>query len=256
MPLTVRVIACLDVADGRVVKGTNFADLKDAGDPIALAEKYYREGIDELTLLDVNASKENRSTMIDLVRKTAETVFIPLTVGGGISSVAQVADLLAAGADKVSLSSAALANPDLISQIADRYGSQVLVLSMDLKRNESTPSGFVATSHGGSQDTGVDGLEWALTAQNLGAGELLVNSIDRDGTRDGFDIEMLSKIVKLSHVPVVASGGAGKPEDFQEVAAIGVDAVLAAGIFHRDEVGIAQVKEALQLAGHQVRGAA
>lgn len=256
MPLTVRIIACLDVAEGRVVKGVNFVDLKDAGDPIELAEKYYLEGIDELTVLDVNASKENRSTMINLVQKTAQTVFIPLTVGGGISSVEQVADLLAAGADKVSISSAALANPNLISEIADRFGSQVLVISMDLKRSASTPSGFVATSHGGSRVTDVDGLDWVSRAQDLGAGELLINSIDRDGTKDGFDREMLIKVLELSRVPVVASGGAGKIEDFEAAAAIGVDAVLAAGIFHRNEVTISEVKTHLSKSGLQVRGAA
>lgn len=254
MPLTVRVISCLDVAGGRVVKGTNFVDLEDAGEPIELAKRYYLEGVDELTLLDVNASRENRSTMMDLVRKTAETVFIPLTVGGGISNVEQVADLLAAGADKVSIASAALATPELISRIADRFGSQVLVVSMDLKRSDFTPSGFVATSHGGSKDTGVDGLEWVVRAQELGAGELLVNSIDRDGTKEGFDLEMLSTVIAVSHVPVVASGGAGKPEDFKDAADIGVDAVLAAGIFHRNEVTIAQVKEQLLESGHLVRG--
>ena len=254
MPLTLRVIACLDVADGRVVKGTRFLNLNDAGDPIHLAKKNYLEGFDEITLLDVNASKEKRFTIADLVRQTAETVFIPLTVGGGISEVSHVADLLASGADKVSVSSAALYNPDLISRIADRFGSQVLVLSMDLKRSKTTSSGFVATSHGGSRESGIDGLEWVLKAQTLGAGELLINSIDRDGTGDGFDLELLESVLAIAKVPVVASGGAGSADDFRKAADIGVDAALAAGIFHRNEVSVSEVKNILSASNHFVRG--
>lgn len=255
MPLTTRVIACLDVADGRVVKGTKFKDLKDSGDPVELANRYYADGIDELTLLDVHASVQERSTMLDLVQQTAEQVFIPLTVGGGIRTSDEVAQLLAAGADKVSIASAAIDNPDLISEIADRFGSQVLVLSLDLKSNKEAPSGYAVTSHGGTVPTGMDALTWIERVQNLGAGELLVNSIDRDGTGLGFDLEMLKDIVAISRVPIIASGGAGSPDDFVEGAKAGADALLAAGIFHRAEVSVSGVKRALSSAGFAVRKA-
>lgn len=252
MPLSIRVIPCLDVADGRVVKGVNFQNLRDAGDPVELARTYYEQGADELTFLDVNATIDNRDTMYDLVTKTAESVFIPLTVGGGIRSVADVDRLLGAGADKVSVASAALQNPALISDIADRFGSQVLVLSLDLKR-AATPSGFTVTSHGGRTDTGRDAVEWILEAQDLGCGELLVNSIDADGTLDGFDLELIELVNEVSRVPVIASGGAGKAGDFGAAARAGADALLAASIFHDGKVSIAEAKAALVLDGYEVR---
>jgi cyclase len=256
MPLTTRIIPCLDVADGRVVKGVKFENLIDAGDPVELAELYYRSGADEITFLDVNASKEGRSTVLDLVSLTAEKVFIPLTVGGGIRSTGDVAALLEAGADKVSVASAAIERPELISEIADRFGSQVLVVSLDLKRSSETPSGFTVTSHGGSADKKLDALEWITKVQDLGAGELLVNSIDADGTKGGFDIELLNMVSLIASVPVVASGGAGSAEHFVAAAATGVDAFLAASIFHQREVSLADVKRALSDAGVFVREAA
>lgn len=256
MPLTTRIIPCLDVANGRVVKGVNFENLMDAGDPVELASKYYQEGADEVTFLDVNASKEGRSTVLELVRRTAEQVFIPLTVGGGIKSVADVAALLDQGADKVSVASAALENPELIAEIASRFGSQVLVVSLDLKRSAETTSGFTVTSHGGSIDTGFDAMAWIEKVQELGAGELLVNSIDNDGTKQGFDLELLNLVVSISKVPVIASGGAGSAEHFVSAARTGVDAMLAASIFHRNEVSIADVKIALKSSGSSVRSAA
>lgn len=256
MPLTKRIIPCLDVANGRVVKGVNFENLVDAGDPVQLATKYYLEGADEITFLDVNASKEGRSTVLELVSQTAESVFIPLTVGGGISSANHVAQLLDAGADKVSVASAAIARPDLISEIADRFGSQVLVLSLDLKRAANRDSGFTVTSHGGSVDAEFDAMEWINRVQELGAGELLINSIDADGTKDGFDLELLNLVCEIARVPVIASGGAGSANHFVEAAATGVDAMLAASVFHRNEVSIPEVKAALANSGVQVRGAA
>lgn len=256
MPLTTRIIPCLDVADGRVVKGVRFENLVDAGDPVELAETYYLAGADELTFLDVNASKEGRSTVLDLVRLTAERVFIPLTVGGGVRSPADVAALLEAGADKVSVASAVLERPELISEIADRFGSQVLVVSLDLKRSPKTSSGFTVTSHGGSVDKDIDALSWILRVQELGAGELLVNSIDADGTKSGFDVELLDMVCEVATVPIIASGGAGSAKHFVEAAATGVDALLAASIFHQGQVSIAEVKQALARASVFVRGAA
>jgi cyclase len=256
MPLTTRIIPCLDVADGRVVKGVKFENLVDAGDPVELAEFYYLSGADEITFLDVNASKEGRSTVLELVSLTAEKVFIPLTVGGGIRSTSDVAALLAAGADKVSVASAAIERPELISEIADRFGSQVLVVSLDLKRSSEKPSGFTVTSHGGSVDKNLDALDWILKVQTLGAGELLVNSIDADGTKSGFDIQLLGMVSRVATVPVIASGGAGSAEHFVEAAATGVDALLAASIFHQREVSLAEVKIALAHASVYVRGAA
>lgn len=253
MTLAIRVIPCLDVADGRVVKGVNFLNLRDAGDPIELAARYYRDGADELTFLDVNATVDNRSTMYDLVTKCAEQVFIPLTVGGGIRAVDDVAKLLAAGADKVSVGSAGISNPVLLEQIAARFGAQVLVISLDLKRSALTESGFVVTTHGGRNETELDALEWVRQVIELGAGELLVNSIDADGTRSGFDTEMLSQIREISQVPVIASGGAGKASDFPEAARAGADAILAASIFHEGSVSIRQAKLELSAAGFETR---
>lgn len=253
MSLSVRVIPCLDVADGRVVKGVNFQNLKDAGNPIDLAEKYYKDGADELTFLDVNATVDNRSTMYDLVTACAEKVFIPLTVGGGIRAVDDVSRLLSAGADKVSVGSAGISDPDLLSRISNRFGNQVLVISLDIKRSEKTQSGFLVTTHGGRNETDLDALQWVTKVIELGAGELLVNSIDADGTREGFDEEMLTAIRDISTVPIIASGGAGKASDFPVAAAAGADAILAASIFHEGSVSIAQAKAELKLAGYETR---
>ena len=253
MALAVRVIPCLDVAEGRVVKGINFLNLKDAGDPVELASKYYSDGADELTFLDVKATVDNRATMYDLVTATAENVFIPLTVGGGIREVDDVARLLEAGADKVSVGSAGISNPNLLSQIANRFGNQVLVISLDLKRSKRTSSGYVVTSHGGREETDLDALDWVVRSQELGAGELLVNSIDADGTRNGFDVEMLEAIRQLSHVPVIASGGAGTAADFSLAAEAGADAILAASIFHEGSVTIKEAKNNLKASGFEVR---
>ena len=248
----VRVIPCLDVAAGRVVKGVNFEGLRDIGDPVELASRYYQEGADEVTFLDVHASSENRKTMLDVVTKCAEQVFIPLTVGGGISSLADVTSLLAAGADKVSVGSAGIANPALLEEIVREHGSQVLVISLDLKR-ASRPSGFGVTSHGGKNLTDLDALEWIRQVEDLGAGELLVNSIDADGTKSGFDIQLVKLIKSQSSLPVIASGGAGKVEDFVKAARAGADAVLAASVFHEGEISIGEVKRALDQASVEVR---
>lgn len=253
MSLSVRVIPCLDVADGRVVKGVNFRNLRDAGDPVALARSYAAQGADELTFLDVTATIDNRETMHDVVRATAEQVFIPLTVGGGVRSTDDVARLLAHGADKVSVNSAALARPELIDEIADRFGAQVLVLSLDVKRADRTDSGFVVTTHGGRTETDRDALEWAREAVERGAGELLVNSIDADGTKEGFDLELIERIRAVSTVPVIASGGAGRAEHFPPAVAAGADAVLAASVFHNGEMTVADVKAALKADGWTVR---
>ncbi|AMB58368.1 imidazole glycerol phosphate synthase subunit HisF [Microterricola viridarii] len=253
MSLSVRVIPCLDVADGRVVKGVNFQNLRDAGDPVELAKRYFEQGADELTFLDVTATVDNRSTTYDVVRATAEQVFIPLTVGGGIRSVEDVSRLQANGADKVGVNSAAIARPALIAEIADRFGSQVLVLSLDIKRSDRTESGFVVTTHGGRTETDLDALAWASQAIELGVGELLVNSIDADGTKAGFDLELIRTIRGLSTVPVIASGGAGAVEHFPPAIAAGADAVLAASVFHNGELTIGDVKKALAAEGMPVR---
>lgn len=255
MTLAIRIIPCLDVAGARVVKGVNFENLRDAGDPLELALRYYLEGADELTFLDVNATAENRETMFDLVRQTAESLFIPLTVGGGVRSVDDVSNLLSSGADKVSIASAALNNPNLIAQISEQFGNQVLVLSLDAKRGASK-SGFVATKNGGRETTDIDAIEWVKRACDLGVGEVLINSIDADGTKLGFDAPMIDAVLGNSSVPVIASGGAGKLEDFVNVAALGVDAVLAASVFHNGTLTINQVKDALAGAGYPVRKAA
>lgn len=253
MSLAVRVIPCLDVADGRVVKGVNFLNLRDAGDPVGLARQYYEQGADEITFLDVTATVDNRSTTYDVVRATAEQVFIPLTVGGGIRSVEDVSRLQASGADKVGINSAAIARPALISEIADRFGAQVLVLSLDLKRSDRTESGFVVTTHGGRTETDLDAVAWVRQAVDLGVGELLVNSIDADGTKAGFDIELITLMREASRVPVVASGGAGRVEDFPPAIAAGADAVLAASVFHSGQLTVGDVKRELASEGMQVR---
>jgi cyclase len=253
MSLAVRIIPCLDVADGRVVKGVNFLNLKDQGDPVELARYYYEQGADEITFLDVTATVENRSTMFDVVARTADAVFIPLTVGGGVRTVEDVAQLLAHGADKVGVNSAAIKRPDLLDEISSRYGAQVLVLSLDITRSPSTSSGFVVTTHGGRELTDIDALEWAREAINRGVGELLVNSIDADGTKDGFDLELISAIRSISTVPVIASGGAGSAEDFPPAFRAGANAALAASIFHSKAVTIEQVKSVVQAEGFEVR---
>ena len=253
MTLSVRVIPCLDVANGRVVKGVNFLNLRDAGDPVELARRYYEQGADELCFLDVTATVDNRNTTYDVVRATAEQVFIPLTVGGGIRSVEDVSRLQASGADKVGLNSAAIARPALINEIADRFGAQVVVLSLDVKRSDRTESGFVVTTHGGRTETDLDALAWARRAIELGAGELLVNSIDADGMKSGFDTELIALMRGISRVPVIASGGAGLLEHFPPAIAAGADAVLAASVFHSGELTIGDVKRELTGAGMLVR---
>lgn len=253
MSLAIRVIPCLDVADGRVVKGVNFLNLKDAGDPLELGSRYYLDGADELTFLDVNATVENRSTMYDLVTATAEKLFIPLTVGGGIRKVEDVAALLSAGADKISVGSAGISNPNLLREISDRFGNQVLVVSLDLKRSKDVASGFTVTTHGGRQETGIDALDWMQKCQQLGAGEFLVNSIDADGTRSGFDIEMLTAAREICNVPLIASGGAGSAEHFASAASAGAEAILAASIFHEGSVSVSEAKSSLASAGFEVR---
>ncbi|MGW4465877.1 imidazole glycerol phosphate synthase subunit HisF [Micromonospora sp. NPDC004704] len=256
MTVAVRVIPCLDVDAGRVVKGVNFLDLRDAGDPVELAAAYDRAGADELTFLDVTASVDDRGTMLDVVRRTAESVFIPLTVGGGVRKVADVDTLLRAGADKVGVNTAAIARPELIAEIAERFGSQVLVLSLDVRRapaGTTTPSGFEVTTHGGRRGTGLDAVEWARRAAELGAGEILLNSMDADGTKAGFDLALIGAVRQVVEVPVVASGGAGAVADFPPAVDAGADAVLAASVFHFGELTIGDVKHALQTAGHPTR---
>ena len=253
MGLAVRVIPCLDVAAGRVVKGVNFLNLRDAGDPVELARKYYEQGADEITFLDVKATVDNRDTMFDVVQATAEQVFIPLTVGGGVRSTDDVAKLQAHGADKVGVNSAAIARPELIGEIADRFGAQVLVLSLDVKRSAAMPSGFVVTTHGGRTETDLDALVWAAEAIERGVGELLVNSIDADGMKTGYDLEMIQAMRAISRVPVIASGGAGRLADFAPAISAGADAVLAASVFHNGELTVGDVKGALAEAGVVIR---
>jgi imidazole glycerol-phosphate synthase subunit HisF len=251
--LAVRVIPCLDVAGGRVVKGVNFADLRDAGDPVELAAAYDAAGADELTFLDVTASAEGRDTTYEVVRRTAETVFIPLTVGGGVRSVSDVDALLRAGADKVGVNTAAIARPELVGEVAEQFGRQVLVISLDARRSRNTPSGYEVTTHGGRRGTGLDAVDWAVRAADLGAGEILLNSMDADGTKNGFDLAMIRAIRAVVNVPVIASGGAGTAEHFPPAVDAGADAVLAASIFHFGEVSIGAVKDALSDAGVPVR---
>ncbi|MFG2072770.1 imidazole glycerol phosphate synthase subunit HisF [Nonomuraea maritima] len=253
MTVSVRVIPCLDVDAGRVVKGVNFENLRDAGDPVELARRYDEEGADELTFLDITASSGERETMLDVVRRTAEQVFIPLTVGGGVRSVEDVDRLLRAGADKVSLNTAAIARPELLTEASRRFGAQCVVLSVDARRAPGTPSGFEVTTHGGRRGTGIDAVEWAARGEELGVGEILLNSMDGDGTLDGYDLEMLRAVRAAVRVPVIASGGAGRLEDFPPAVAAGADAVLAASVFHFGTLKITEVKETLRRAGHPVR---
>ena len=276
MPVAVRVIPCLDVDDGRVVKGVNFRDLRDAGDPVELAAAYDAEGADELVFLDITASAQRRDTMVDVVARTADQVFIPLTVGGGVRSVDDVDLLLRAGADKVSLNTAAVARPELLTEVAGRFGAQCVVVSVDARRTvlargdtvrpggtpdpdgpkpprEGGASGFEVTTHGGRRGTGLDAVAWARRAAQLGAGEILLNSMDADGTQGGFDLELIAAVRAVVDVPVIASGGAGQVADFAPAVAAGADAVLAASVFHFGEIQIAEVKESLRAAGHPVR---
>jgi cyclase len=253
MSLAVRVIPCLDVDAGRVVKGINFQQLRDAGDPVELAKVYDAEGADELTFLDISASNEGRTTTMEIVSRTAEQVFIPLTVGGGVTSVEDVDRLLRAGADKVAVNTAAIRRPELVAEIADRFGNQVLVLSVDARRAAGTDSGFEVTTHGGRTSAGLDALEWAGRAAALGAGEILLNAMDADGTQDGFDLELIHEVRREVTIPVIASGGAGAVEHFAPAVDAGADAVLAATVFHFGTLRIPQVKDALRGAGHPVR---
>jgi cyclase len=256
MPVALRVIPCLDVDAGRVVKGVNFRDLRDAGDPVELAARYAAEGADELVFLDITASSASRQTTYDVVTRTAEQVFIPLTVGGGVRSVDDVDRLLRAGADKVGVNTAAVARPELVSEIAERFGNQVLVLSVDARRATgavSTESGFEVTTHGGRRGTGIDAIAWAARGQQLGAGEILLNSMDADGTTTGFDLELVEAVRAAVTLPLIASGGAGAAEDFPPAARAGADALLAASVFHFGTVRIDAVKAALRDAGYPVR---
>lgn len=255
MAVAVRIIPCLDVDQGRVVKGVNFAHLRDAGDPVELAARYEELGADELTFLDVSASKHGRSTMLDVVRCTADQVFIPLTVGGGVRSVDDVRELLRTGADKVSVNTAAIGNPDLLRELAEVFGSQCIVLSVDARRTDAAhaPSGFEVTTHGGTTSAGIDAVEWARTGAELGVGEILLNSMDADGTKAGFDLELLRAVRETVNIPVIASGGAGAAADFPPAVEAGADAVLAASIFHFGEVEIGEVKKALADSGYEVR---
>jgi imidazole glycerol-phosphate synthase subunit HisF len=251
--LAVRVIPCLDVDAGRVVKGINFRELRDAGDPVELARTYDAEGADELTFLDISASHEGRATTMEIVSRTAEQVFIPLTVGGGVSSVEDVDRLLRAGADKVAVNTAAIRRPELVAEVAGRFGNQVLVLSVDARRATGTPSGFEVTTHGGRRSAGLDAVEWAARAAELGAGEILLNAMDADGTQDGFDLDLLRAVRREVAIPVIASGGAGRLEHFAPAVEAGADAVLAATVFHFGTLRIGEVKDALAAAGVPVR---
>lgn len=248
----IRVIPCLDVDGGRVVKGVNFTGLKDVGDPVDLAARYGEGGADELTFLDIGASSGDRETLYDVVKQTAEQVFIPLTVGGGVRTVDDVDRLLRSGADKASINTAAISRPDVIGEIVDRFGSQVLVLSADVRRGE-TPSGFEVTTHGGRKGTGTDALDWVREAQDRGVGEVLLNSMDADGTKEGFDLELIEEVRKHISVPLIASGGAGRLEHFAPAVRAGADAVLAASVFHYGTFTIADVKDALRAEGIEVR---
>jgi cyclase len=256
MSVAVRVIPCLDVDAGRVVKGVNFVDLRDAGDPVELARAYDAQGADELVFLDITASSGDRETTYDVVRRTAEQVFIPLTVGGGVREADDVNRLLRAGADKVGINTAAIARPELLREAAERFGSQCVVLSIDARRCPDgvvTGSGWEVTTHGGRRSTGIDALAWAVRAADLGAGEILLNSMDADGTKDGYDLALIAAVRAEVSVPVIASGGAGRLADFAPAVDAGADAVLAASVFHFGDLTIGDVKQALADSGHAVR---
>ncbi len=250
--LAKRIIPCLDVKDGKVVKGVNFVDIKEVGDPVECAIEYNRQGADEITFLDITATHEGRKTMIDVVRRTAQNVFVPLTVGGGIRTVEDFRDILRAGADKVSVNSAAVHNPELVQSAADKFGSQCVVVAIDAKRAEDGT--FHVVINGGRIDTGLDAIKWAQQVCRLGAGEVLLTSMDADGTKNGFDIELTDAIVRQIDVPVIASGGCGALEHFSEVfQRTGADAALAASLFHYGELTVAQVKQHLLKSGIPVR---
>lgn len=256
MTLSVRVIPCLDVDAGRVVKGVNFQDLRDAGDPVELAARYNAEGADELVFLDITASSGNRETTYEIVRRTAEQIFIPLTVGGGVRTVDDIDKLLRNGADKVGINTAAIARPEFLQEGAERFGAQCIVLSIDARRTQgdtSTSSGFEVTTHGGRKGTGIDAVAWAIQAAELGAGEILLNSMDADGTKDGYDLELIKLVRGAVNIPIIASGGAGKSEDFPPAVAAGADALLAASVFHFGTLKINDVKAELQSAGYPIR---
>ncbi len=253
MAPAIRIIPCLDVLEGRVVKGVNFTDLKDAGDPIELARAYDAAGADELTFLDISASAEGRGTTREVVQATAEQVFVPLTVGGGVRSVADVAELLACGADKIGINTAAITRPELLTEIATRFGSQVITLSVDARANSEMPSGYEVTTHGGRTSAGLDAIAWAKEAAERGAGEILLNSMDADGTRAGFDLPMLRAVREAVRLPLIASGGAGSVEHCVAAARAGADAILAASVFHYGELTIGDVKAGLADAGFEVR---
>lgn len=252
MAVALRVIPCLDVHDGRVVKGVNFQNLRDAGDPVELAATYGAAGADELVFLDISASSDGRATTREMVSRCAETVFVPLTVGGGVRTVEDVDALLRSGADKAGINTGALDRPEVIDEIAARFGNQVLVLSLDARRSESMPSGFEVTTHGGRKSAGRDALEWVQEAVERGVGEVLLNSMDADGTTAGFDLEMIRAVRAVVDVPLIASGGAGTAQHFVEAADAGADAVLAASVFHYQTLTVSQVKEALRAAGYTV----
>lgn len=253
MSVAIRVIPCLDVDAGRVVKGVNFENLADAGDPVELAKHYGESGADELIFLDITASSANRETTIEMVKRTADVLFIPLTVGGGVRTVEDVDALLRAGADKVGINTAGLANPELISLAANRFGDQCIVVSVDVRRSSSAPSGFEATTHGGRKSSGKDALEWITEAAEHGAGEVLLNSMDADGTKNGYDLELITRVREAVDIPLIASGGAGKLTDFAPAITAGADAVLAASVFHFRELSIQQVKDELHSTGIEVR---
>lgn len=253
MSLAVRVIPCLDVDNGRVVKGVNFVDLRDAGDPVELARAYGQAGADELIFLDITASSAGRQTTYDMVKRAAEEIFIPLTVGGGVRTVEDVDQLLRCGADKVGINTAALANPELLNDASKRFGNQCIVLSVDVRRAQNSASGFEATTHGGRQSSGKDAVAWIIEAADRGAGEILLNSMDADGTQQGFDLELITAVRKVCDVPLIASGGAGKVSDFAPAVAAGADAVLAASVFHFGQISIAEVKADLATHGITVR---
>ena len=253
MALSVRVIPCLDVKDGRVVKGVKFQGLTDIGDPVELAKKYYEAGADEITFLDVSASLEGRRAMLDVIAKTAESIFIPLTVGGGVTKVEDVSSYLDAGADKVSLGTSAVTNPELIDEISKKYGDQIVVVSLDIVEDTISPSGYSLTTHGGTKATGVDALAWIASNQHRGIGELLINSVDADGTKAGFNNKLIEVIRKATSLPIIASGGAGQANDFLPAVEAGANAVLAASVFHNDVLSISQVKAELNSNGVKVR---
>ncbi len=253
MSVAVRVIPCLDVDAGRVVKGVNFVDLRDAGDPVELAAAYGQAGADEVIFLDITASSSDRATTFDIVRRTAEQVFIPLTVGGGVRTTDDVDMLLRSGADKVGINTAGLTNPQLITDASRRFGDQCIVLSVDVRRSVTSPSGFEATTHGGRQSSGRDALEWIIEAAERGAGEVLLNSMDADGTKDGYDLELIKAVRSAISIPVIASGGAGRLTDFVPAIEAGADAVLAASVFHFGELSISEVKDEIRSHGYPVR---